>query len=435
MARGLWIAAPASGAGKTLVTLALLRALRDRGVAVASVKAGPDFIDPAFHAVASGRPCFNLDGWAMRPETLAATAAAAGEGAALVIGEGVMGLFDGAAAGGGSTADLAVATGWPAVLLVDAKGMGASAAALVAGYARHRADVAIAGLIFNSVGSEVHRRILAEACAPLDIPVLGFLPRDKSLVLPERHLGLVQAAEHPALEDFLARAAAWVGAELDLELLQHISAPSAIGSDVAAPTLPPLGQQIAVARDRAFAFLYPALLESWRRQGAAISFFSPLTDEAPEELADAVYLPGGYPELHADAIAGAARFRAGLRAAAARGATIYGECGGYLVLGRGLIDARGVRHAMTDLLPIESSFAKPCRTLGYREATLASDGPLGRRGRRFRGHEFHFVEAGAPDGGEPLFSARDSKGRDLGPSGARRGAIMGSFLHLIDAWT
>ncbi|MGH8722709.1 MAG: cobyrinate a,c-diamide synthase [Burkholderiales bacterium] len=321
------------------------------------------------------------------------------------------------------------------MLLVDAKGLGASAAALVAGYAQHRADVTLAGLIFNAVGSEAHRRILSEACAPLGIPILGFLPRDPALTLPERHLGLVQAAEHPALEDFLARAAVWAAAQLDLEMLQQLARPGIVGSSARASALPPLGQHIAVARDRAFAFLYPATIEGWRKQGATLSFFSPLADEAPEESADAVYLPGGYPELHAAALSAAAGFGAGLRAAAARGVTIYGECGGYLVLGRGLVDASGERHAMTDLLPIESSFATPRRTLGYREATLASDGPLGRRGQRFRGHEFHFVEARPPDDREPLFSARDSRGRDLGPSGARRGAVMGSFLHLIDTWT
>jgi cobyrinic acid a,c-diamide synthase len=249
MARGLIIAAPASGSGKTVVTLALLRALRDRGLDVASVKAGPDYIDPAFHTAASGRPCLNLDGWAMRRETLQALAARAGAGADLVLGEGVMGLFDGAADGSGTTADLACLTGWPVVLVVDAEGMAASAAALVHGFASYRPEVPLAGVIFNRVGGKRHGRLLAEACAPLGLAVLGALPQAPELELPDRHLGLVQAAEHPQLEAFLARAAALVGQYLDTERLAVLARPCRLAPAAFAPVLAPLGQRIAVARD------------------------------------------------------------------------------------------------------------------------------------------------------------------------------------------
>jgi cobyrinic acid a,c-diamide synthase len=434
VAPGLLIAAPASGSGKTLVTLALLRHFRDAGRIVGSVKVGPDYIDGAFHAAAGGRPCLNLDTWAMRPETVAALAQRAGEGAEFVLGEGVMGLFDGAPDGRGSTADLAARTGWPVVLVVDAKGMAASVAALVQGFARFRDDVDLAGVIFNRVGGPGHAALLAEACAPLGIPVLGALTRHDELVLPDRHLGLVQSVEHPDLEGLLQRAAAWVGEHLDLEVLAGLARPAVLCSDGEADSpevLPPPGQRIAVARDAAFAFAYPFVLDGWRAAGAEVTAFSPLAGESPDPAADAVYLPGGYPELHAGRLAGG-RFLDGLRAAAARGAVVYGECGGYMVLGQGLEDAAGERHAMAGLLPVVTSFRQPRLHLGYREAVLEADGPLGPVGTGFRGHEFHFARLVGDEGNAPLFRCRDARARDLGPVGARVGSVLGSFLHLVD---
>jgi cobyrinic acid a,c-diamide synthase len=214
-APGLIIAAPASGSGKTVVTLALLRALRAAGIAVVSFKAGPDYIDPTFHARASGRRCLNLDSWAMRIETLAGLTDYLARDAGLVIGEGVMGLFDGAADGRGSTADLASLFDLPVVLVVDARGMGASAAALVEGFTRHRDDVEVAGIIFNRVASEAHATFLRRACDDrFAQPVLGCLPDDARLELPKRHLGLVQADELPGLDNFLETAAALFAAHV-----------------------------------------------------------------------------------------------------------------------------------------------------------------------------------------------------------------------------
>jgi len=439
MTRGLIIAAPASGSGKTLVTLGLLRRLRAAGVAVASAKVGPDYIDGAFHRAASGRSCFNLDTWAMRPATLRAIIGRAGEGAELLLAEGVMGLFDGAptdeAGPDGSTADLSAATGWPVLLVVDAAGMGASAAALVQGYAGFRDGVDVAGVIFNRIGGPGHGEILRRACRPLGIPVLGALPRRAELDLPDRHLGLVQAGEHGDLEAFLDRAAAWIGDAVDVEALVALARPTAVASGSEAATLaalPPLGQRIAVARDTAFAFAYPHVLEGWRTAGAEVLPFSPLADEAPDAGADAVFLPGGYPELHAGRLAAAGRFGAGLRRLAEEGAFVYGECGGYMALGRGLEDAQGERHAMLGLLPLETSFGSPRMTLGYRQATLSAAGSLGQAGAGFRGHEFHFARLLGDEGGSPLFVCRDARGRELGPAGGRRGNVMGSFLHLVD---
>ncbi len=435
--KGLIIAAPASGSGKTTLTLGLLRLLARRGMAVGSAKVGPDYIDPAFHASASGRPCYNLDSWAMRPATLGALAAKAADGADLLVCEGVMGLFDGAfvpaGQADGSTADLAAATGWPVVLVIDGRGMTGSAAAVLAGFANLRPQVRIRGVIFNRVVGEKHKVAIAAACALAcpDIRLLGFLPPSAGLETPSRHLGLVQAAERADLQAFLDGAAALVAEHLDVDGLVALAGPSRLAAGVAAAMIPPLGGRIAVARDTAFAFAYPALLEGWRAAGAELSTFSPLAGQGPDESADAVYLPGGYPELHAGRLAGTAGFLGGLRRAAARGAVLYGECGGYMVLGRGMEDAQGVRHEMAGLLGLETSFAKRRLHLGYRRAALSADGPLGKAGSGFRGHEFHYASILAEEGA-PLFRTADAPGAPLGSAGLAAGRVIGSFVHLID---
>jgi cobyrinic acid a,c-diamide synthase len=432
---GIILAAPASGSGKTVLTLGLLRHLARAGHRVASAKAGPDYIDPSFHAAASGAPCLNLDPWAMRRATLAGLVAGLERRAEHVVCEGVMGLFDGAgSAAAGSTADLAALTGWPVILIVDARGQGASAAALARGFAAHRADVPLAGIIFNRVASERHRAILVDALAAAlpALPVLGAVPGGEGLALPARHLGLVPAGEHGALDAFLDRAADHVAAAVDVAALLALARPSSLPAPSArVQPLAPLGRHIAVARDAAFAFLYPAVLEGWMRGGAELSFFSPLAGEAPAAAADAVYLPGGYPELHAGTIAGNAAFLSGLRAAA-RHAAIYGECGGYMVLGEALIDGGGVSHPMAGLLPLVTSFAARRRHLGYRACRLAAATSLGAAGSEFRGHEFHYASIVSEGPAEPLFDVEDCAGKPLGAAGLRAGPVMGSFMHLVD---
>jgi cobyrinic acid a,c-diamide synthase len=434
MNRGLIIAAPRSGSGKTIVTLGLLRALRDAGMPIAAAKAGPDYIDPTYLAAAAGAPCRNLDAWAMRPAAIATQIDALARDAELIICEGVMGLFDGAGkAGAGSTADLAALTGWPVILVVDAEGQGASIAALVEGFVRHRRDVALAGVIFNRVASARHAAILRDALARAlpELACFGMLPRHAELALPSRHLGLVPAGERPALDRFLARAAALIGEHIDRDALVPTAQPSRLPA-AAGAVIRPLGQRIAIARDDAFLFTYAAMLDGWRSVDAALSFFSPLADEAPPADADAVYLPGGYPELFAARLAGNRHFRNGLRDAAARHVTIYGECGGYMVLGQTLTDAAGQPHEMAGLLPVATSFAARKLHLGYRQVSLAADTPLGRKGGAFRGHEFHYASILREGDGEPLFIARDADGESLGAVGRIAGSVMGSFIHLID---
>lgn len=436
MTRGILIAAPASGSGKTVVTLSLLRHLRNEGVAVGSIKVGPDYIDPVFHGIASGRVCYNFDSWAMRPDTLASVTERASEAADLIVGEGVMGLFDGAPGGAGSTAEVAALTGWPVVLVIDVRGMAASAAALIEGFRNHRSDVRVAGVIFNRVGGDSHMRLLEESCRSLGVRLLGGLRRDTALTLPDRHLGLVQAGEHPDLDAFLDRAATLLAEQVDVDTLRDLAQPldgerTAKAGASSAP-IPPLGQHIAVGHDVAFAFAYPYQLEAWRRAGAEVAVFSPLADEAPPKTADAVFLPGGYPELHAARLAGNDRFLEGLRTAAARGAAIYGECGGFMVLGRGLVDESGRRHAMADLLPLETSFESPRLTLGYRRVSLNCAAVLGDSGTRYSGHEFHYAQVLEEGPGQALFETEDARGARLATCGLSQGTVAGSFIHLID---
>ncbi len=438
--RGLILAAPASGQGKTTVALALMRALTLRGAKLAPMKVGPDYIDPQFHALAAGRESINLDPWAMRATTRAALlAAAAAHGAELALIEGVMGLFDGVdAEGRASTAALAAEFDLPVVLVVDARGMAASVAPLVAGFARHDERTRVAGVILNRVGGAAHVATLRAALARTvpEIPVVGALPRADAIVLGSRHLGLVPAGE-VAAEPVIAAAADLAARHVDLDALLALARPPR-GIDAAAVPaageafLAPLGQRIAVARDDAFAFAYPAQLAAWRRAGAELAFFSPLADEAPADASDAVFLPGGYPELHAGRLAGATRFKRALHEAAARGAAVYGECGGYMALGAGLIDAEGRRHAMLDLLPLETSFAARRLHLGYRDARLLAHGPLGARGAALAGHEFHYATILAEGDAPALFECSAADGRALGPAGRVCGSVAGSFVHLVD---
>ena len=438
---GVVVAAPASGSGKTLITLGLLRHLVDSGRQVVSAKVGPDYIDPAFHAAASGRPCRNLDGWAMRDDTLhTQIAALAGDGD-LIVCEGVMGLFDGAQVAPetnrrGASADIARLTGWPVVLVVDARAQAASAAAVVRGFATHEAGVDIAGVIYNRVGGASHADILREAHSRAlpGIPVLGCVPRGAELTLPSRHLGLVQALEHPDLEGFITGAALLLAQYVDIEALLALAAGSkpAPANPIPAPApIAPLGQHIALARDAAFAFAYDHVLAGWRAAGAQITPFSPLADEEPAAGADAIYLPGGYPELHAGKLA-QAPFLAALRNAAGAGAVIYGECGGYMVLGEALTDADGQTHAMAGLLGVETSFAARKLHLGYRRAVLTADGFLGAAAAAHRGHEFHYASIIAEEG-DPLFRVADAAGRAPGRAGLAAGRVAGSFMHLVDA--
>src|SRR5262249_49071956 len=392
MARGFIVAAPRSGSGKTIVTLGILAALKRRGLTIRAAKSGPDYIDPAFHAAATGAASVNLDSWAMPPSLLDALVVDTARGADIFVIEGAMGLFDGVSGSpgrSGAVADLAARLRLPVLLVLDVSGQSQSAAAVVRGFALHDSAIRICGVVLNRVGSERHRRLVTEAIARLGVAVYGAIPRDDALALPERHLGLVQASEHADLTARLDCLADKMERYLDLDGV--LAAATRLDCLVPAngPALPPPGQRIALAVDAAFTFAYAHVLDHWRRAGAEIIPFSPLADQPPPENCDVCWLPGGYPELSAGHLAAARRFRDGLSGFAAT-RPVHGECGGYMVLGEGIEDAEGVRHAMTGLLAHATSFAKRRLHLGYREARLLAESPIGPAGSVVRGHEFHY---------------------------------------------
>ena len=423
MAKTFLVAATASGSGKTMLTLGLLRAFRNRGLKVASAKVGPDHIDPRFHEAASGRPCLNLDPWAMSSGMVAGLLSGLARDSELVIVEGVMGLFDGPQGAKGSTADLAQELRLPIVLVLDTSHQGQSIAAQAQGFINHKKGLNFAGVFLNRVASDRHADLLLSALAPLNIPVLGIVRRSDSLNWPSRHLGLVQAQENQGLELFIETISLAVARETNLDKLLTLGAeihPESVESSI----LPPLGQKIAVADDVAFSFAYPHILQSWKKAGAGISLFSPLKDEAPNPDCDVIFLPGGYPELHAGLISQNLNFLNSLKSSKA---LIYGECGGFMVLGDALIDTNGQSHAMAGLLPLTTSFATRKLHLGYRQIK-----PLGGPWTKpLRGHEFHYSTLTNEGKADRLFAASDAAGQDLGNIGLRRGNVMGSYAHII----
>jgi cobyrinic acid a,c-diamide synthase len=432
-APGLLVAALRSGAGKTTVALGLMRALARRGLAVAPVKCGPDYIDPAFHARAAGRSGVNLDSWAMGEDLLGALLRQQAD-ADLVIAEGLMGLFDGVPAAPGrtgSSADIAARAGWPVILVLDVSGQSQSAAAMALGAMRYDPRITIGGVILNKVGSERHRRLAGAAIEALGLRVLGALPRGE-VALPERHLGLVQARETEALDVRLDALADLVTAHIHLDgiiaLAQPTQGPAATASRAA---VPPPGQRIALADDAAFSFVYPHVLTGWRGAGAEIVPFSPLADEPPAADCDICWLPGGYPELHAGRLSANSRFLDGVRRFATT-KPVHGECGGYMVLGETLEDATGTTHAMAGLLPLATSFAKRKLHLGYRRATFTAATPFAPPGATARGHEFHYASVLRAGEGAPLAAISDAYGQALGPAGHKVRLVSGSFFHVID---
>jgi cobyrinic acid a,c-diamide synthase len=443
MTRGLLISAPASGTGKTTLMLGLLRAFRDRGLRVQPFKSGPDYIDPAFHKAAAGRESVNLDTWAM-PAGMIAGLAAQAKGADLVLAEGAMGLFDGVAlpgaCGNGASASLAAMMGWPVVLVIDAAGQAQTAAAVAQGLARFRPDVRVAGVVLNRIASPRHAALVQAGMDEAGIKVFGALPKQASISVPERHLGLVQAEENAGLETVLAEVGALVAAHVDLDGLLAVAdvmaAPARLvtGRNGNAPQPPPPGQRIALARDAAFSFIYPHLLAAWRAAGAEILPFSPLADQAPDATADCCWLPGGYPELHAGALAAATRFQAGLQRFA-DSQPVHGECGGYMAMGQALIDKDGVAHPMAGLLGLVTSYAARKMHLGYRQAQLQTAIPGVAAGKALRGHEFHYSTiVSQPDA--PLAVVTDATGAAVPETGSYRlqpggGRSTGTYFHMI----
>jgi cobyrinic acid a,c-diamide synthase len=427
----LVIAGTASGVGKTTVATGLLAALRRRGVAVAPAKVGPDFIDPGYHAVASGRPGRNLDAWICGPDAVGPLAGRAAAGADLLVVEGVMGLFDGAASARhdgesvdpdlASTAQVARLLEAPVVLVADAAATSRSIAALVHGFATFDRSIQLGGVILNRVGSDTHEAMLRDALAPLGVAVLGALRRDDALTWRDRHLGLVPVVERPEeVRRSLDRLAAAVERYCDLDAVVALggTAPPVDVDDVRLPGR--VGHaRVAVAGGRAFSFSYPDNLEALEAAGAELIPFDPLTDAALPDGVDALVAGGGFPEVHAEALAANQPLLDDVRRRLAGGLTTWAECGGLLWLARSL-DGRDLVGAV----PADGTMARRL-TLGYRRATTRADSPLGPAGTRLWGHEFHYSTL------EPAGDALELTGRSgTSRAGWATPRFLASYLHL-----
>lgn len=419
MTPGIIIAAPHSGAGKTTVVCALAAALRARGLDVRTFKAGPDYLDPLWHRAVTGRDSRNLDGWMTGREGVARAYARGAAGGDLALIEGVMGLFDGRSPTTleGSAAELAIWLGLPVLVVLDAGGMARTAAALVAGLAGYQADVHVTGVIFNRVGGAGHGHLLAEAMATVPgVRCLGSLERREALAVPERHLGLV-TPEAAMPEGWAGSLAQWASA-LDLDALVGLARPPRLPA-WSPPVRPAPRVRLGVARDPAFHFYYPDNLDLLVEAGAELVPFTPLGDRTLPPGLDGLYLGGGYPEAHAEALAANAEMRAAIRAF---DGLIYAECGGLMYLGEALDG-----HPMCGLLPLRTRMSGRLRALGYREVTTLRDTPLGPAGTVFRGHEFHYSELVATPDLPPAYQMSGRGGS--APEGWGQGRVLGSYVH------
>ncbi|HSH83490.1 MAG TPA: cobyrinate a,c-diamide synthase [Herpetosiphonaceae bacterium] len=442
MTARLVVAAPGSGSGKTTLTAGLIGALRERGLSVQPFKCGPDYIDPGYHTLAAGRVCRNLDTWLLPPDQVRMLFAQSSAGADLALIEGVMGLFDGHGASDdtGSTADVARLLDAPVVLVIDARGMARSAAALVRGFQQFDPRVRIAGVVLNRVGSARHAELCTTAIADCTgLPTFGYLERREDLCLPERHLGLITTAEGGPWTLVVAEVARALAQTCDLDALVTVarSAPPLVADLSAAPATVRKGLRpvIAVAEDAAFSFMYPEMAELLWEAGGEVVPFSPLTAATLPPGTAGIILSGGFPELYAARLSGNTRLHAAIRSAHDVGLPIYAECGGLMYLTEELVDQAGACWPMVGLLPGRSVMTARV-TLGYRTVRAVHAGPLLPEGATVRGHEFHYSRWERPScttGAADLPPAYDVLPRDVGeahPEGARVGSLLASYVHL-----
>ena len=428
----LVIAGTQSGVGKTTIVNGLLTELRQRGLKVQSYKVGPDYIDPGYHALASGRPCHNLDSWLVPTERLLSIFEHTSRDAEFAVVEGVMGLFDGGRGGVASTAAIARLLRAPVVLVVNCRSAGESIAAVVLGFQTYDPEIRLAGVILNQIGSDSHERMVTEALDRIGVRVLGVIRRTESLKVPERHLGLLPVTENPA-ETVLANIHAAIAGSLDVAALQEIAAQAPL---LEPPAEPPLPEQrscrIGVAQDEAFSFYYPESLRVLEEQGAAIVPFSPLRDEKLPDV-DGLLFGGGFPEMFLEQLAANESIRQDIRAAAQAGVPIVAECGGYMYLCRRVAAFDGAEYPMTGLIPQICRMEKKLQTVGYVEATALADNVLCATGETLRGHEFHFSRMEEDGSGKtvtPAFRFRKNRTGAEYPAGYVDGNVLASYLHI-----
>ncbi len=425
----LVIAAPASGCGKTTVACGLMAALRARGLEVSGHKVGPDFIDPGYHALATGRPPRNLDPFLCGEDLIAPLFRHGAAGAQVAVIEGVMGLFDGVdpAVGlepdFGSTAHVARLLGAPVVLVVDAARAGRSVAALAAGFAGFDPRTPVAGVILNRVASDRHERLLRDALAGIGLPVYGAIRRTEGIITPSRHLGLIPAAEREATARQAMRAMGdLIAAHCDLDALLALArgAPAVSAQPWSPPSTPTAhpAPVVAIAGGAAFTFGYTEQAELLAAAGARVTPFDPLRDEDLPDQTAGLILGGGFPEMHGAALSGNLRLRAQVAALAARGAPVAAECAGLLYLARTLDDL-----PMCGVLDVRAVMT-PKLTLGYRQAVAATDSVLAQAGDVLRGHEFHRTAAVPAAGDQPAWQLGSGA-----VEGHVAGSVIASYLH------
>ncbi len=449
--RGLLIAGTGSGVGKTTFSLGLMALLKRKGFSVQAFKVGPDFIDPGLHTLVTGRPSYNLDGWLLSREYVIHSFLRHGLEAEYVIVEGVMGLFDGLRGGGeeGSSAEIAKWLDLPVLLVVDVGGMARSIAALVKGFETFDPALRIAGVVFNRVGGEGHFRSLKEAVeSSCRTKVVGSLPWDARLTLPERHLGLITAQEDPFPPGYLDQLVELIEAHVDIQHLFQLQGPLLpaetgqhpgrhprdFGWSVASIHPLPLqgggGVRVGIAYDRAFSFYYPDSLDLLRGFGAELLFFSPLSDPKLPEGVSGLYLGGGYPELYASSLSRNESLIREIRAFVEAGGPIYAECGGFMYLCREIVDFEGHRHPMVGIFPVASDLREKRLTIGYREIRVIQDCLLGKAGERSRGHEFHASRlVGSLEGLPWAFELNSGPDRPVRREGYVTRNVLGTYVH------
>ncbi len=427
------VAGTHSGSGKTTVTLGLMAALRRKGLTVQGFKVGPDFIDPGHHHTITGRAAHNLDGWMIRQEDNRSIFLRGLWGADAGVIEGVMGLFDGISGTDdtGSTARTAKELGVPVVLVVDARSMARSAAAVALGFARFDPELRLAGVVFNRVGSEAHARMLEEAMEAVPgVRLLGCLPRDEGLKIPSRHLGLVTADDHSMDEDRVDQLARWASTHLDLDRLMS-EAPEFQALPPSTEGPGEKTERIGLARDEAFCFYYAENLRLLEAAGAELIPFSPLHDKALPEGVSGLYIGGGYPELHCETLSANRSMKKAVRTFVQTGGAVYAECGGFMYLMRTIRDLKGRGHRMADVFPFDAIMETRLRSLGYREITTRRDSLLGPAGTCVRGHEFHYSRmTGAEEGHDPVYTVSGRLGLEEAEEGFSVEGALGSYIHL-----
>ncbi len=427
--KGFLIGAAHSGAGKTTVSIGVMAALMKRGLRVQPFKVGPDFIDPGLHGLVSCTQSCNLDIWMAGGDYVRDLFARKCTDRDVAVVEGVMGLYDG---GSSSSAAVSEALGLPVILLVDARSMAESAGAVVRGFRDYQQGLRIAGVIFNRVASQRHRELVMRGMESVTgVEIIGFLPSEEAIAIPQRHLGLYTADEIPLKKSEIERLAAFIEGNLDLDKLLTLTDYKIPETDMSNIEVKKSlnAMRIAIARDRAFSFYYEDFLETLRAQGAELVFFSPLRDKALPEGINILCLGGGYPELYAERLSGNSLMIEAVRQWCLSGGSTYAECGGFMYLTEGIRDFEDNFYPMAGVFPTRATMRKKRMRLGYREILLLEDSIVGEKGVRLRGHEFHYSDIDPmPEKIERIYRVDHPAGTETG--GYRYLNTVGSYIHL-----